>query len=136
MKSSSRAGENTNFPTKIAKGAKKHTIRKNLEFWAPRIDDVAAGKARLSIRVWTGAPYRSKQKEVVTLDFARWQTCVKTPRGIEIDGILQDVKTIARNDGLQVEDFKEWFEDVPFGEPLILIHFTNDLWYGDPMAYF
>lgn len=50
-----KAGEPTGFVGDLMfTGKKIHTIRSNYELWAKRIDEVRAGKARLSIRIWTG----------------------------------------------------------------------------------
>lgn len=46
---------------------KIHTIRANYPLWLKRITEVQQGKAVLSIRQWTGKPYRSPQVEVVKL---------------------------------------------------------------------
>jgi hypothetical protein len=72
-----RKGEPTYFPENILKGLnmntdesidpKGHTIRGNYDLWKKRIDEVAAGKAVLSIRYWTGKPYNSKQETIIDL---------------------------------------------------------------------
>lgn len=46
---------------------KKHTIRSNYPLWLKRITEVQAGKAVLSVRQWTGKPYRSPQEEIAIL---------------------------------------------------------------------
>ena len=56
-----RGGQETDFADNIAIGVKKHTIRKNYEYWAPKIQEVQEGKAILSIRSWSGKPYNSPQ---------------------------------------------------------------------------
>jgi len=36
------------------------------------------------------------------------------------------VKDLAKNDGLEFEDFKEWFKKYNFNEPMAIIHFTEE----------
>ena len=69
-----RHGEPTYFRDKFSypdsKGMvskKLHTIRANYDLWAKRFQKIAAGEACLSVRQWTGAPYRSKQEELARL---------------------------------------------------------------------
>ena len=78
-----RAGEPTHFWEKFIKGRdnysciyrdfwettipKIHTIRANYPLWKKRIAEVERGEACLSIRQWTGKPYRSKQVEIARL---------------------------------------------------------------------
>ena len=61
-----RKGEPTGFREAFRK-TKLHTLRANYALWAKRFEEIAAGKACLSVRQWTGAPYRSKQKELARL---------------------------------------------------------------------
>lgn len=44
-------------------GLKIHTIRANYPLWLKRITEVQQGKAVLSVRQWSGKPYRSPQIE-------------------------------------------------------------------------
>lgn len=77
-----RAGEETHFKEKFILGqgltdyntpsmAKIHTIRTNYPLWEKRIKEVQEGRAVLSIRQWTGKPYRSQQVEIATLTAER-----------------------------------------------------------------
>lgn len=93
----------------------------------------------LSIRQWSGRPYNSPQVEIAHLD---------QPIGIQrielhyhsendtitarIDGrewIDADCYEIAKNDGLNTTDFKEWFFGRhPKGDKVfhgVIIHFTD-----------
>ena len=48
--------------------------------------------------------------------------------GIEINdtGILiLKTSELAKNDGLSLPDFEEWFEPYDLSKPLAIIHFTN-----------
>ena len=57
----------TEFKEKVLNKKKIHTIRANFPLWEKRIKEVQEGRAVLSIRQWTGEPYRSKQVEIVRL---------------------------------------------------------------------
>lgn len=123
-----RAGEPTGFAEAIRKGNKIHTIRCNFPFWEKRIKEVQQGKARLSLRQWTGKPYRSKQVEIAELTaesgiglqrmkfirtewreqdesehFCYWTTTT--------DGRDIDLDLLAQNDGFSnCPDFMMWFD--------------------------
>ncbi len=117
-----RKGEPTNFIEKIQNGEKIHTIRGNYPWWKKRIDNIIAGKAVLSIRVWTGKPYRSPQKEIAVLTKVGLEyieiikTTTKERCGINS---TQEPETayknspllfdVAKNDSLEYKDFIKWF---------------------------
>lgn len=135
-----RAGEPTGFKDKFLAAIKKqlgerlklHTIRANYELWKKRFDEIAEGKAQLSIRQWSGKPYRSKQVELAVLT---------KDDGIGIERLTFDksrpvllpnvnykpvgVGNLANNDGLSLEDWEEWFKNYDLSQPLAVIHFTN-----------
>lgn len=134
-----RQGEPTGFEDKLLNalnGAspeqpkKLHTIRANLGLWAERFSEIDAGKAVLSIRQWTGAPYRSKQREIARLtkedgigiqplclvDLFRATTIV--------DGKIE-LPVLAKNDGLTFDDWYYWFRGYDISQPLAIIHFTK-----------
>jgi len=124
-----RKGEPTEFIEKIEAKIKNHTIRLNYEYWKPRIEDVIAGKAILSIRVWTGRPYHSTPKEVMRLDSKNAigiSLIEQTAEGWFVDGSLTDLTTaqVAENDALSEEDFVEWFKGNEPG-PRALIYFNH-----------
>lgn len=123
-----RAGQPTYFPEKIKAGTKIHTIRDNLELWQHRAREINAGRGILSVRIWTGKPYASKQEEIMRFEEIGIQSIERTPLGWFIDMYDTDILTeqIARNDGLMYQDFADWFrgsweED----EPKAIIHFTK-----------
>lgn len=128
-----KQGEPTNFEQKIIdtfshdKPARKiHTIRGNYPYWKERIDQVNAREAVLSLRNWTGKPYRSKQREFLSLAKAGYQKFKIDANGVNIiDGkYYYDDKELANNDGLSEIDFWKWFEPkMPFEG--IIIHFTD-----------
>lgn len=99
------------------------------------------GDFYLSVRQWSGKPYRSKQREIHTID---------TPIGVQriqinyhhdyhankpyltariIGGNDIDVAALAKNDGLSLSDFADWFfgkepqGDMTFNG--VIIHFTD-----------
>jgi hypothetical protein len=112
-----KRGEKTGFEYKIKNGIKIHTIRANYDFWKKRIDVINDGLAILSIRRWTGKPYRSKQEEIVNLDKVGIQ---KLDTGQPLNSNLY-----AEGDGLSVEDFRSWFLNYDFDKPMAIIHFTE-----------
>jgi hypothetical protein len=141
------AGEETNFPNLIFSGRKKHTIRSNYDLWEKRFEKINKGEAILSLRVWTGKPYNSKQREFIRLDNTMgiglqslfFIPYLKSPN----DGIISksslwlpyveteikikkaDLQELATNDGLSTDDFKEWFKNYDLSKPMAIIHFTN-----------
>lgn len=126
-----RAGEETKFIENIFWWWKIHTIRENYPLWEKRINEVNKGNAVLSLRYWEGKPRHSKQIEFLQLAKA----------GIEklefIDGdfncmyvnnkhCFSTIETsIAKNDGLSFDDFKNWFADYDLTKPMAIIHFTD-----------
>lgn len=147
-----RKGEPTGFRHKVTAAVNKwgdhqlklHTIRANYPFWAKRFEQIAAGEAVLSVRQWSGKPYRSKMIEICRLtkeDGIGIQKLYLTDEinlsgdyGIvehtwELCGIPGDSKVsckqLAYNDGLSYEDWAAWFEKYDKSKPLAIIHFTS-----------
>ena len=134
-----RAGEQTNFVDKIDSincnlpfppfDPKIHTIRANFDLWEKRFKQIDLGNAVLSIRVWEGKPYRSKQKEIFRLDRTRGigiEQLIKFEDGFWINGECKVKESdLAKNDGLSLADFKEWFSDYELTKPMAVIHFTE-----------
>lgn len=113
-----------------------HTIRTNFALWKKRIDEVAKGEAILSIRQWSGKPYRSKQVLLANLTAENGVGIQKLTfqpdrdgafnfKYFDIDGHYADIKDIARHDGLSFEEWREWFKDCDLSQPLAVIHFTK-----------
>lgn len=114
---------------------KRHTIRDNYPLWAKRIAEVERGEACLSIRQWTGAPYRSKQVEIVRLakedgvgvqklEFTYGQVIFPfVEQTTQKDGYI-DLADLAANDGLSEKDFCDWFDPYNLAQPMAIIHFT------------
>ena len=139
----SKAGEPTNFRDAFNAGQvfnrgsectylrpKLHTIRANYPLWENRIKEVQDGKAMLSIRQWTGKPYRSKQIEIARLTAKDGVGIQKLEifdlmRPAKVDGRLVDLMDLAHNDGLSFSDWYHWFRDYDIIKPMAIIHFTK-----------
>lgn len=116
---------------------KLHTIRANFDLWYKRFEKIAAGEACLSVREWTGAPYRSKQRELVRLTkedgigLQKLQLEVADKLFGKYHARIDDgcgsasIIELATNDGLSLEDWKEWFKNYDLSKPLAIIHFTS-----------
>ena len=137
-----RAGEETHFKEKFLLGqgltdydtpsmAKIHTIRANYPLWEKRIKKVQEGRAVLSIRQWTGKPYRSKQVEIATLTAENGVGVQKlefynnTLGLCHIGVVYQRKYELAYHDGLSFEDWEEWFKGYDLSKPMAIIHFTK-----------
>lgn len=147
----SRKGEPTYFSQKVQAGQhptafpnevpKLHTIRENYDLWRDRIAQVQAGEAEICMRQWTGAPYRSKTVEIMRLGWQDgvgiqklnfgWHNGEQIPviEGWYMYGENGSKAELAKNDGLSLEDWQEWFKghekDTVYDKPLAIIHFTN-----------
>ncbi|MDE7441657.1 MAG: hypothetical protein K2M69_05790 [Muribaculaceae bacterium] len=138
-KSHKRSGELTGFESALlnalndadSTGQRKlHTIRANYELWEHRFAEINSGKAVLSIREWTGSPYRSKQREIIALGKddgiglqALYLTDLMRPGKIEGNEIR--LPLIAMFDGLSFNDWFYWFSRYDISKPLAVIHFTK-----------
>lgn len=88
-----KSGQPTNFPLSIKHYDKIHTIRGNYDLWAKRFEKINAGEAVLSVRVWEGKPYNSKQREIFRYDY----------RGkIGIEKLNMDTFDVGRDDNNDV----------------------------------
>lgn len=136
-----RHGEPTYFWERFSSPSftrpKLHTIRANFDLWYKRFEKIAAGEACLSVREWTGAPYRSKQKELARLTredgigIQKLQLEVADKLFGKYHARIDDgygsasIIELATNDGLSLEDWKEWFKNYDLSKPLAIIHFTS-----------
>jgi len=131
-----RKGLPTFFLSKIDEGEKKHTIRANYELWKNKIERINRGEAVLELRYWEGKPYRSKQitfktfkqGEVGIQKLQRKTAELVDGRHYVIDGDTQPTLitvTLAKNDGLGVYDFMDWFVGGFGVNPKAIIHFTK-----------
>lgn len=115
---------------------KLHTIRANFPLWEKRIKEIQEERAVLSIRQWTGKPYRSKQVEIARLtaddgvgiqklSFHKDKDEVPSLKYFDIDGKCIDREILANNDGLSKEYWQEWFRGYDLSKPMAVIHFTK-----------
>ena len=117
---------------------KLHTIRANYDLWAKRFEQVKRGEACISVREWTGKPYRSPQVEITRLTQEHGiglqkLDAIKASEAGYVDYKLLSFKKhkrvtyeeLAPNDGLTLEDFREWFKDCDPAKPMAIIHFTK-----------
>lgn len=124
------AGEQTFFKEKLGI-SKLHTIRANYSLWQQRIAEIQAGKGVLSIRQWSGKPYRSKQVEIVMLTAENGIGIQRLDifdfmRPAKVDSSqLVDLTDLANNDGLSFSDWYHWFRLADVTKPMAIIHFTN-----------
>lgn len=136
------AGQPTGFSEKTLSAIKKykcndiglklHTIRANYMLWRKRFVEIDAGNAVLSVRQWMGKPYRSKQIEIARLtntDGIGLQKLEIPYNSLEIvvidESVSIDIRTLACNDGLNWEDWREWFVGYDLTNPMAVIHFTS-----------
>ena len=110
---------------------KLHTIRANFPFWEKRIKEIQNGYAVLSIRQWTGKPYRSKQVEIARLTAengigVQQLDIFDFMRPAKVDSCqLVDLRDLANNDGLSFSDWYHWFRLADVTKPMAIIHFTK-----------
>jgi hypothetical protein len=132
----SKAGKPTEFSEAYKNKIKLHTMRENYEYWAAKAEQINAGKMELSIRQWMGKPYNSHQNEIARLQHVHLQRFemywYKSQREkgelptVCIDGkIYTSVRTLAANDGLELEDWLEWFFKKKETVSGCIIHFTD-----------
>ena len=139
-----RAGEPTFFRDKVLGAVlnnwnawqKRHTIRANYTLWAKRIEEVQRGLAIISLRQWSGKPYRSKTLEITRLDYSdnvgiqklmfdKDRDGMVSLNFFNIDGRYADIRDLAHNDGLTFDDWKAWFKDYDLTKPMAVIQFTK-----------
>ena len=138
-KTHKKAGQPTGFPLAIKHYDKIYTIRGNYDLWAKRFEKINQGLAFLSIRIWQGKPYKSKQLEI----FKYFKT-----HNIGIERLVLEPKCftegseplpninfkfysptligdLSKNDGLSIEDFNDWFKKYDKSKEMAIIHFTD-----------
>ena len=143
-----RAGQPTGFDDRVMAcfrypsynptllGNKKlHTIRANYALWKERFDEVQRGEAIINLRQWLGEPYRSKTVLIKTLtaadgiglqrlDFKMPDHGDLTFYVIDESMVFTTGKVLSHNDGLELQDWLDWFSDYDQTQPLAIIHFT------------
>jgi hypothetical protein len=129
-----RSGSPTGFRKKFLSGEKRHTIRPNFPLWAKRIHEVQQGEAVISVRQWEARPYFSRQitigcltaesgTGIQKLTFQLDRDGCASFNFFDIDGKYPELKELAANDGLSVDDWKEWFRGYDFSQPMAVIQF-------------
>jgi hypothetical protein len=136
-KTHNKASLPTGFIKAISQKWKRHTIRGNFQLWEKRFKKINEGKAVLSVRYWSGKPYRSKQIEHFVFDKNDNIGLEKIEFDTDADNIPSlkypiinnfsqpHIQLISENDGLSLQDFKEWFKNYDLIEPMAIIHFTS-----------
>ncbi|MDD3739404.1 MAG: hypothetical protein PHP31_08950 [Lentimicrobiaceae bacterium] len=117
---------------------KIHTIRANFPLWAKRFEQIENGTACLSLRVWLGKPYRSKQQEIFKLtkvdgiglqklNFFNDHVCIIDDKVVSFNREIfsSSGEYIALNDGLYKDEFVDWFKHYDKTNDFALIHFTK-----------
>lgn len=108
-----RAGQNTAFVEAVERGMKVHTIRRSMR-WQKIAEEVNAGQRVISLRYWTGKPYRSPQKEIKRLTSVSTQEVTMFNLTTGMEAFVEDapvkIAHLAANDGLSPEDFEAWFQ--------------------------
>lgn len=132
-----RAGEETEFKSKLNNGCKLHTCRSNYEYWKAKIAKLQEAGGVLSVRQWSAKPYRSPQEiikeipaevtgvqklevrrsKIVTEHYAEGVikpviTQVTHEYTATVDGINVPLGLLAVNDGLTPEEYMAWFAPV------------------------
>jgi len=116
---------------------KPHTIRGNYDRMKKIVDEVNRGEAVLSLREWSGVPYRSPQEEieiftkddglgVQKLEWKEMYPFDGKHYTMVIDGkFFDDYAWLANNDGLALENWRAWFKGADLSEPMAIIQFTD-----------
>lgn len=113
----SKKYQQTGFKDKILSGDLKHVIRSTAELWEHSLRKVIEGRFILSLREWERIPHRSREIEFKsTRDIGLQRISMEYDRErheitrVEIDGKpFSDIDTLARNSGMELSDFAEWF---------------------------
>lgn len=116
----SKVGQPTGFESKLKAGTKIHTIRADAKGWWDKCAEaINSGRKYLSLREWVGRPYNSEQRILGEREKIGLQTITMTYSSEDelpqawVDGKKVPVEQLAKNDGLAVEDFVEWFFSTP-----------------------
>ena len=124
-----KKGLPTDFEMKIKSKDKVHAIRANYELWKKKINEVKSGKAELVLKQWSGLPYRTKQEKIFIYDkddeIGVSKLTFSEKDGFKInDEVFVPAEILAKNDGLSIEDFQDWFKVFPT-EPMAIIHLSG-----------
>ena len=123
-----KAGQSTEFEAKIKDKEKVHTIRPNYEKWKEKIEEVKSGKAELVLKQWDGRPYHSTPNKLFIFDAkddVEVSKLTKTADGFFVNDTKKvKPEDLAKNDGLSLQDFEDWFKVFPT-EPMAILHFNS-----------
>jgi len=120
-----RAGEPTGFREAFLGGRKLHTIRANAKGYYKTGDII-------SVRQWSGKPYASKQEVIRDGVEIAVVNIYISERGVffwTMSSLIPG-KIIARNDGLSLPDFLDWFKMKETGGFLGSLIYLTDFRYG------
>lgn len=113
------------FEEAVVSGRKPHTIRPHRRDGRPR----ARVGEPLSIRVWTGKPYRSKQHEIAQVVVTEVSECIVGTHAAMVDFVIMDSEPFARADGFaDWNELTSWFRSthgLPFVGVLIRWRLTG-----------
>ncbi|MCC8153255.1 MAG: hypothetical protein LIP01_02990 [Tannerellaceae bacterium] len=133
-----KAGKVTCFEQKVMDGRKKHTCRKNYQYWRDKINKLQESGGVLSVRQWIGQPFKQPgQGTIVDIpaDTVGIQKLELTRKNGEwsaiVEGYNTPVSLLAVNDGLTEQELKDWFAPVFEKEKaevltFAIIHFTKE----------
>lgn len=95
------------FAEAIRTGAKRQTIRPR---FVPKLGE------RLSLREWTGLPYRSKQRELAQVMVTEMFSITIQDQSMMINGVdatPEEIKALTIADGFRNEkEMRQWFAEV------------------------
>ena len=112
---------------------KKHTCRKDYDRWVKRFEEINAGEACLSVRIWAERPRQSAQVELRKLTkengigLQRLDFIPDTDGNgysVTVDGKPKALDKIAHQDGLSLPDWIDWMAKADKSQPMALIQFT------------
>ena len=103
--------------------------------WKHNVEKINESRFFLSIRQWTGMPYRSKQVEIKETKNVGYERISMSydPESGTVKAVINgkpfaDVRKLAENDGLKWDEFVDWFFGQGTGRTLfqgVIIHFTD-----------
>lgn len=113
----SRRGEQTKFIEKVMLGEKIHTIRRQYDRWKHVAEKCAGKPCEISLCQWRATPRRSNHVQVGLIEAQPGVQRLRmkyNPDSDSITAIVDDNKTVnpetlAENEGLTIDEFKEWF---------------------------
>lgn len=124
-----REGENTNFEEKILDGRKKHSVQSNFSKWNGKFHKIKEGSAKLSVETWTGIPYNSERFVILEMEDAVIQSLEFKKGKYLVDGTTEiSLEELATNDGLKLDDFRDWFKVFP-ADKMAIIQFDKNFKY-------